>query len=134
MPSISESFYERCLEQWRQGDILTNFSNDHENISLAVLATPQCDIYWGKAEFFLFVPAGDFRTSFLKIIDPNDDLDNDSRDGLHGLSKNKLSEIFNHIIHHLNGNYAHRWYYLPPYNTEDLQLNGSYLDLKLPPF
>lgn len=130
MPSISESFYERCLEQWRQGDILTNFNNDHENISLAVLATPQCDIHWGKAEFFLFVPAGDFITSFLKIIDPNDKLDDDSRDGVNWLSKTKLEEIFNHIIQHLNGNYAHRFYYLPPYDMEEAQFSGSYLDFQ----
>jgi hypothetical protein len=130
MPPISESFYERCLEQWRQGDILTNFNNDHENISLAVLATPECDIYWGKAEFFLFVPAGDFKTSFLQIIDPNDKLASDYRDGLHYLSKTKLSEILNRIIQHLNGNYAHRFYYLPPYGIEEAKSSGSYLDFQ----
>src|SRR4030042_5628508 len=116
MPSISESFYERCLEQWRQGDILTNFNNDHEKISLAVLATPQCDIHWEKAEFFLFVPAGDFVTSFLKIIDPNGKLDADSRDGVTELSKTKLADIFDHIIRHMNSDYCQRFYYLPPCN------------------
>lgn len=130
MPPISESFYERCLEQWRQGDILTNFNNDHENISLAVLATPQCDIEWSKAEFFLFVPVGDFKTSFLKIIDPKGNLDNDSRDGVTELSKSKLSDIFDHIINQLNGNSAHRFYYLPPYNMGEMQLKGSYLDFQ----
>jgi hypothetical protein len=118
------------LEQWRQGDILTNFDIGYEKISLAVLATPQCDIHWEKAEYFLFVPAGDFRTSFLKIIDPNDKLDNDSRDGVKELSKTKLAEIFNHIIRHLNGDYAHRFYYLPPYDAGQVQFNGSYLDFQ----
>ena len=130
MPSISESFYETCLEQWRQGDILTNFNNGDEKISLAVLATPQCDIHWGKAEFFLFVPAGDFVTSFLKIIDPTGKLDADSRDGVTELSKTKLTDIFDHIIRHLNGDYAHRFYYLPPCNRGEVQFNGSYLDFQ----
>jgi hypothetical protein len=130
MPSISGSFYETCLEQWRQGDILTNFNNGDEKISLAVLATPQCDIYWEKAEYFLFVPAGDFVTSFLKIIDPNGNLDADFRDGVTELSKNKLGDIFNHIIRHLNGDYGHRFYYLPPYSTGEMQFNKSYLDFQ----
>ena len=132
MPSISEGFYETCLDQWRQGDVLTNFSNGDEKISLAVLATPQCDIYWEKAEFFLFVPAGDFVTSFLKIIDPKGKLDSDTRDGVTELSKNKLSDIFDHIIRHLNGDYAHRFYYLPPYSKggEREQFKGSYLDFQ----
>ena len=130
MPSISEGFYEACLEQWRQGDVLTNLSNGDEKISLAVLATPQCDIHWEKAEFFLFVPAGDFVTSFLKIIDPTGKLDADSKDGVTELSKSKLEEIFDHIIRHLNGDYAHRFYYLPPYNREEEQFKGSYLDFQ----
>jgi len=130
MPSISESFYETYSEQWRQGDILINFNNGHENITLAVLATPQCDIHWEKAEFFLFVPAGDFRISFLKIIDPNNRLDEDSRAGDGELSKTKLRDIFDHVIRHLNGDYAHRFYYLPPYDTGQLQLNGYYLDFQ----
>lgn len=130
MPSISESFYETNSELWRQGDILIDFDNGLENISLAVLATPQCDIHWEKAEYLLFVPAGDFRTSFLKIIDPNDKLDDDSRDGIKDLSKTKLSDIFNHIMRNLNGDYAHRFYYLPPFATEQAQFNGSYLDFQ----
>jgi hypothetical protein len=130
MPSISESFYETHFEQWRQGDILTNFNNGDENISLAVLATPQCDIHWEKAEYFLFVPAADFVTSFLRIIDPNDKLDADSRDGVTELSKRKLADIFDHIIRHLNGDYAHRFYYLPPCDKGHLQFNGSYLDFQ----
>ena len=124
-PSMS-----RAWNMWRQGDILIDFDNGHERISLAVLATPQCDIYWDKAEFFLFVPAGDFITSFLKIIDPNNKLDDDSRDGVKELSKTKLTEIFDHIIHHLNGDYAHRFYYLPPYDMGDAHLNGAYLDFQ----
>jgi hypothetical protein len=130
MPSISESFYETNSELWRQGDILIDFDNGLENISLAVLATPQCDIHWEKAEYLLFVPAGDFRTSFLKIIDPNDKLDDDSRDGIKDLSKTKLSDIFNHIMRNLNGDYAHRFYYLPPFGTGQAQFNGSYLDFQ----
>jgi hypothetical protein len=130
MPSISESFYETYSEQWRQGDILINFNNGHENIALAVLATPQCDIKWEKAEFFLFVPAGDFRVSFLKIIDPHNRLDEDSRNGLVELSKTKLRDIFDHIIRHLNGDYAHRFYYLPPYDTGQMQFDGYYLDFQ----
>ncbi len=90
MPSISESFYEECSELWRQGDILINFETGLESISLAVLATPQCDMHWEKADYFLFVPAGDFRASFLKIIDPTNKLDDDFRDGLAELSKTKL--------------------------------------------
>lgn len=130
MPSISETFYEPCSQLWRQGDILIDFDNGHEKISLAVLATPQCDMYWEKAEYFLFVPAGDYRTSFLKIIDPNKKLDDDSRDGVKELSKTKLSEIFNHVIRHLNGDYAHRFYFLPPCDMADAQFNGSYLDFQ----
>ncbi len=130
MPSISEGFYETCLEQWRQGDVLTNFDNGDEKISSAILATPQCDIYWGKAEFFLFVPAGDFVTSFLKIIDPAGKLDADSRDGVTELSKTKLADIFDHIIRHLNGDYAHRFYYLPPCNLGGAQFKASYLDFQ----
>ena len=130
MPSISESFFETCLEQWRQGDILTNFNNGDEKISLAILATPQCDIYWEKAEYFLFVPSGDFVRSFLKIIDPTNKLDDDSRDGVKELSKTILAEIFDHIVRHLNGDYAHRFYYLPPYDKGEVQLKGSYLDFQ----
>jgi len=130
MPSISASFYETNSELWRQGDILIDFDNGLENISLAVLVTPQCDIHWEKAEYLLFVPAGDFRTSFLKIIDPNDKLDDDSRDGIKDLSKTKLSDIFNYIMRNLNGDYAHRFYYLPPFGTEQAQFNGSYLDFQ----
>jgi len=130
MPSISESFYETNSELWRQGDILIDFDNGLENISLAVLATPQCDIHWEKAEYLLFVPAGDFRTSFLKIIDPNDKLDDDSRDGIKDLSKRQLSDIFNHIMRNLNGDYAHRFYYLPSFGTGQAQFNGSYLDFQ----
>jgi len=130
MPSISESFYETYSEQWRQGDILINFDNGHENITFAVLATPQCDIYWEKAEYFLFIPAGDFRLSFLKIIDPNNRLDEDSRDGVVVLSKAKLSDIFDHVIHHLNGDYAHRFYYLPPYGTGQMPFDGHYIDFQ----
>lgn len=130
MPSISESFYETNSELWRQGDILIDFDNGLENISLAVLATPQCDIHWEKAEYLLFVPAGDFRTSFLKIIDPNDKLDDDSRDGIKDLSKTQLSDIFNHIMRNLNGDYAQRFYYLPSFGTGQAQFNGSYLDFQ----
>lgn len=126
MPSISESFYETCLELWRQGDILINFDNGLENISLAVLATPQCDIHWEKAEHLLFVPAGDFRTSFLKIIDPNGKLDIE----LDELSKGKLSDVLNRIMSNLNGDYANRFYYLPPFDTRQAQFNGSYLDFQ----
>jgi len=130
MPSTSETFYETYSEQWRQGDVLINFNNGTEKISLAVLATPQCDIHWGKAEFFLFVPAGDFRTSFLKIIDPNNRLDEDLKSGDGELSKTKLKDIFDHVIHHLNGDYAHRFYYLPPYYAGQAQFDGNYLDFQ----
>jgi hypothetical protein len=130
MPSISETFYEPCSELWRQGDILIDFDNGPESTSLAVLATPQCDISWEKAEYFLFVPAGNFRTSFLKIIDPSDRLDEDSRDGVKELSKTKLSDVFNYVIRHLNGDYAHRFYYLPPCNMVQAQFDGSYLDFQ----
>jgi len=130
MPSTSESFYETCLEQWRQGDVLTNFNNGDEKISLAVLATPQCDIYWEKAEYFLFIPAGDFVTSFLKIIDPTNKLDDDSRDGVKELSKTKLAEIFDRIVRHLSGDYAQRFYYLPPHDKGEVQFKGSYLDFQ----
>ena len=130
MPSISESFYETCSELWRQGDILIDFDNGRENINLAVLATPQCDMHWEKAEYFLFVPAGEFRTCFLRIIDPSERLDNDSRDGVKELSKTKLSNILDHVMRHLNGDYAHRFYYLPPCDTGQVQFNGSYLDFQ----
>jgi len=83
---------------WRQGDILINFDYGQEKINLAVLATPQCDIYWEKAEYFLFVEAGDFRASLLKIVDPGYQLDADTRDGIKELSKSKLKEIFDHIL------------------------------------
>jgi len=98
MPSISETFYEPCTDMWRQGDILINFDYGQEKINLAVLATPQCDIYWEKAEYFLFVEAGDFRASLLKIVDPGYQLDADTRDGIKELSKSKLKEIFDHIL------------------------------------
>jgi len=130
MSSFSESFYEECSELWRQGDILIDFDNGHESISLAVLATPQCDMHWEKAEYFLFVPAGDFRASFLKIVDPNYRLDDDYRDGITELSKTKLSNIFDHAIRNLNGDYAHRFYYLPPCDAGQEQFSGSYLDFQ----
>ena len=130
MPSISELFYEAFSEQWRQGDIVINFNNGYEDVALAVLATPQCDIHWGKAEHLLFIPAGDFRISFLKIIDPNNRLDEDSRDGVVVLSKAKLADIFDRVIRHLNGDHAHRFYYLPPNDTGQLRFGGCYLDFQ----
>jgi len=130
MPSISDSFYEPNLEQWRQGDVIDNFHIGQESIPLAVLATPQCDITWGKADYFLFVPVGDFGASFLKIVDPDEALDDDTRSGLVELSKSKLSTIFNHVLRNLNGDYAHRFYYLPPYNTIPTSLDASYLDFQ----
>ncbi|HOE17408.1 MAG TPA: hypothetical protein PLX02_07145 [Syntrophorhabdaceae bacterium] len=130
MPSLSEVFYENYTDQWRQGDILANFDIKKEEIKLAVLATPQCDILWQKAEYYLFVPAGDYKTSFLKIADPNNSIDKDSRDGLVELSKVKLNSIVDHIVQNLNGNYLQRFYYLPPYNQGINSIEHTYLDFQ----
>ncbi len=46
------------------------------------------------------------------------------------MSKTKLAVIFDHIIRHLNGDYGHRFYYLPPCSTGEVQFNRSYLDFQ----
>lgn len=130
MPSDSRSFYKNIEENWQQGDIVLDATISGQKIDLATLITPQCDIVQDNADFFLFVLTTDFKLSFRKIIDPNYNLTEDHIKGLVELSKTKLTDIISNIIHHFNGIYANRFYYLLPNDTVGEGFNPNYLDFQ----
>lgn len=129
MPLNPRAFYKITDEDWQQGDIVLKVNFSGQKIDLAVLATPQCDIKQDKADFFLFVLTADFKPAFLKIVDPDGRLAEDHIKGLIELSKSKLSEVISHIIRHLNGVYANRFYYLPANNLVE-DFGPNYLDFQ----
>jgi len=124
------SFYKSIEEDWQQGDIILDVNFSGQKIALAALITPQCDIVQDNADFFLFVLAADFKYSFLKIVDPNYKLTEDYIKGLVELSKTKLTDIISYIIHHLNGIYANRFYYLPLNDSVGETFDPNYLDFQ----
>lgn len=130
MPSNPITFYKRIEEDWQQGDIVSDVDFSSQKVDLAVLITPQCDIVQNNADFFLFVLTADFKNSFLKIVDPNYNLDEDQIKGLMELSKSKLKEIISNIIHHFHGVNANRFYYLPPNNITSESFDPYYLDFQ----
>lgn len=130
MPSNPITFYKRIEEDWQQGDIVSDVDFNGQKVDLAVLITPQCDIVQNNADFFLFVLTADFKNSFLKIVDPNYNLDEDEIKGLMELSKSRLKEIISNIIHHFHGVYANRFYYLPPNNITSESFDPYYLDFQ----
>lgn len=75
--------------------------------------------------------AADFRYAFRKIVDPqNTVLTEDHLKGFLELTKTKLKELINNLIHNLTGSSANRFYYLPPYNAFNIQLEPCYLDFQ----
>lgn len=130
MSLISEGFYKKTEDDWQQGDIVLDVNLSGEKVALAVLATPQCDIYQDKADFYLFVLNADFKDTFKRIVDPEGNLNEEHLRGIVQLSKNKLSSIISHIIQHLNGANANRFYYLPPSTNYFIELGPNYLDFQ----
>lgn len=127
----SDVFYEQISEDWRQGDIVRNIDLRLPKSDIGILCTPQCDIYHNKADFFLFILAADFHYAFRKIVDPQDTiLIEDHVKGVLELTKTKLKELINNLIHNLTGSSANRFYYLPPCNVFSVNLEPCYLDFQ----
>jgi len=131
MPLNSNVFYEQISEDWRQGDIVLNIDLRLPKSNLGILCNPQCDIHHNKVDFFLFILAADFHYAFRKIVDPqNTVLTEDHLKGFLELTKTKLREVVNNLIHNLTGSSANRFYYLPPYNAFSIKLEPCYLDFQ----
>lgn len=132
MPLNYDVFYQQISEDWRQGDIVRNIDLRLPKSDIGILCTPQCDIYHSKADFFLFILAADFHYALRKIVDPQDTiLTEDHLKGVLELTKNKLKELINNLIHNLTGSSANRFYYLPPCNNiVGISLEPCYLDFQ----
>jgi hypothetical protein len=130
MPFDIGTFYKLVQDDWEQGDIVRDIEYGESSAELAVLITPQCDIVHDKADFLLFILSSEFKDSFQKIIDPNRKLSEDHLKGLIELSRNKLFDILNNIIHHLQGATSYRFYYLPEYRDINISIDHKYLDFQ----
>jgi hypothetical protein len=130
MLSNAVAFYQAVSEDWEQGDIVRDITQGENTANLAVLLTPQCDIVYEKADFLLLILSSDFKTSFQKVIDPNNKLNKDQLDGFMELSKGKLTEVLNNILHHLRGATSYRFYYLPGHADTGINIEHTYLDFQ----
>ncbi|MGA1840633.1 MAG: hypothetical protein ACMUIU_08410 [bacterium] len=131
MLSNSNAFYNQKEENWNQGDVVLTIKFNEIKSGIAVLLTPQCDIYHNKADFFLFILTIDFLHSFRRIIDPNDKLlDEDHFNGITELSKNKLDSVIKNLLRNLTGSSSPRFYYLPPYDKFGIKFGPYYLDFQ----